>query len=272
MKKILCSLGGVAALVLVWMTAFAEEPMALPPPPPLWTLTEPFLASKAQNTTPAMGAVGESFAIENRGYVSSALPIGSFEANFHWTNVTYLGVNGANYFDNLTVFFSGHDGGGVPAAGGSREVIGPCYKVQFVGNKVYLQEVKETGDVLLVEKTMPQGGWDFYPAGTFQIKIVVDIEAQTVKVQAKKVGVTPDPGLETLIDYQLPGDGTHEPIQFGTLGFYNRERVAGLNFPAQVTGWTVSDIVGIPFTPPAPPAGGGGGGGDPPPMAPPGGY
>lgn len=270
-------LGSAAALLsaCVFM-AMAEEPMALPPPPSLWTLTEPFQTSKAENTTPPMGAVGEIFSIENRGYVSSGLPIGSFQADFHWTNVTYLGINGANYFDNLAVFFSGHDGGGVPRAGGSREVDGPCYVVRLVGDKVYLQEVKETGDVLLVEKTLPQNwNWDFYPAGTFQIRIVVDIEAQTVKAQAKKVGLTPDPGLQTLIDYQIPDDGTHDPIQFGTMGFYNRERIAGLNFPAQITGLTVSDVVGIPIAPPAPPGGGGDpmmppGGNDP--MMPPGGF
>lgn len=193
----------------------------------------------------------ESYTLTNRGGIGMSQ--GSFVLEFDYSP----GAGQIGNLDNLVIAFSGTgEKGGLFRENFPCEVMGDCFKVQLVQGNVYLQFVDDTGNdhmikhVVLGTNGVPANWNSFVADGVFHIKLTVDIEAQSVKLEAMKRFMSPEDTMTTILELQIPDmaqDQTILPdLEWGRILVYDRNQNMGATFTSQVTAVTMSGIGGVP--------------------------
>lgn len=260
MKKLIACLLVLVVAGMSFSYVTADEPSGLATKKlSQWTVIKP---SPASDVTRIESEIGESYLVENRGYLVTPIPYGTFVLEGDITPEPGQNVNGANYIDNQVITFSGTgENGGLPSPNAPYEPQGSCYKIQLVQGTLYFQYVDPVqGDRMIKAVQLGAGGvpanWNTFAApGTFHFKLSVDIETQHVTFWVQKRNVAPDEGLVKLLDISMadPAYVDFPFLEWGRITMFNRNTAGGVSFDCNFTAVTLIDACQIPLPPMAPP-------------------
>ncbi len=195
------------------------------------------------DVTPVNG--GYNAVLKNRGLIKHYQTMGWFAIDFVWTPQTGKNVQGVNYSDTLSFFFSAQNP--THREAWSHELKATGYRVTLAANKIYLVWIKDESDDGSIILKIADANFNWQPGRDHKVSIVVNPETQTVSVWANPIGVTPlpNPSEEAVLSHTIQPAGEEAPegqIVVGTFGFYNREPAAGVSQESQLSGIQVTPL------------------------------